>query len=119
MFRLYVDEDAQARALVAALRREGFDCVTVNEAGMRGSADSDQLQLATDLERVLYTANVRDFRPLHERWLVVGSHHSGIVVLTEQLVSVGVQVRALRSLSERVADEDMRDRLEFLLNWAS
>jgi hypothetical protein len=41
VLRLYLDEDAQQSALVAALRQLGFDCLTVDMAGARGAAGSD------------------------------------------------------------------------------
>lgn len=116
MFSLYLDEDSHARALVDALRRHGFDCLTVNEAEMRGATDADQLRLATSAGRVLYTRNVRDFVQLDRRWRDDGEHHAGIIVLTSQRTPVGVQVGCLVRLAEELSPSDMLDRLEFLLN---
>jgi hypothetical protein len=118
MFRLYHDEDALEGALVAALRRTGFDCLTVNEAGMRGQPDERQLALATNEGRVLYTKNTADFRRLDTQWRLAGRHHAGIIVLTDQRTPIGVQVRAFQAMARRFTPEDMADRLEFLLNHA-
>jgi len=72
VFLLYHDEDALQGALVAALRRAGFDCLTVNDAGMRGQSDERQLAFATNEGRVLYTGNTADFRRLDTQWRLAG-----------------------------------------------
>ena len=118
MFRLYHDEDALQRALVQALRGEGFDCLTVNEAGMRGRTDDEQLTFATGDARVLYTKNMADFRRLESSWRLGGRHHAGIIVLTDQRMPIGTQVPALQTMAATFGADDMIDRLEFLLNHA-
>lgn len=90
MLRLYHDEDALQGGLVAALRRAGFDCLTANEAGMRGRTDEQQLAFATSQGRVLYTKNTADFCRLDAQWRVAGRHHAGIIVLTDQRTPIGV-----------------------------
>jgi hypothetical protein len=45
--RLYIDEDAMARALVQGLRARGVEVMTVFEAGMIGQSDTAQLAYAT------------------------------------------------------------------------
>ena len=42
-FRLYIDEDSLAAALVQALRSRGIDVVTAIEAGFDGYPDDQQL----------------------------------------------------------------------------
>jgi uncharacterized protein with PIN domain len=116
VFPLYHDEDALQGALVRELRRRGFDCVTANEAGMRGRADAEQLAFATSEGRVLYTKNTADFRRLDAAWRIAGRHHAGIVVVTSQRASVGSQVRALVAMAQKFGPDDMTNRLEFLLN---
>ena len=118
MFLLYHDEDALQASLVAALRRAGFDCTTVNEAGMRGRSDEEQLEFASSRGRVIYTRNTADFRRLDAEWRMAGRNHSGIIVLTDQRASIGLQLRALESMGRKFTAEEMRDRLEFLLNYA-
>ena len=53
--RLYVDEDAMARALVSGLRARGVDVTTVLEEGRSEQTDADQLGYAAQQGRVLYT----------------------------------------------------------------
>lgn len=116
MFRLYHDEDALQRGLVAALRRAGFDCLTVQDAGMRGQPDELQLTFATSQGRILYTENTGDFRRLDIQWRMAGRHHAGIIVLTNQRTPIGVQLRAFQAMAQSLTAKDMVDRLEFLLN---
>ncbi|MEK7217242.1 MAG: DUF5615 family PIN-like protein [Chloroflexota bacterium] len=118
MFRLYHDEDALQAALVAALRRAGFDCLTAGEARMRGQPDDHQLAFATGEGRVLYTRNTGDFRRLDAEWRLSGRHHAGIIVLTGQRTPIGAQLRAIHVLAEKFTAQDMADRLEFLLNYS-
>jgi uncharacterized ferritin-like protein (DUF455 family) len=59
--RLYVDEDAMARALVRGLRARGVDVTTVLDAGMSEQDDKAQLEYATEHGHVLYTFNVGHF----------------------------------------------------------
>lgn len=105
------------RGLVRALRANGFDVVTVLEAHRLRLPDEDQLRFAASQGRVLYTCNVSHFADLHRRWLRDGLHHAGIVVLPDQLTTVGVQVRAFLRLAATLDADTMRDRLEFLSNW--
>ena len=63
--RLYVDEDAMARALVRGLRARGVDVRTVVNAGMSAQDDMAQLECATEHGRVLYAFNVGHFCQLY------------------------------------------------------
>jgi len=100
LFQLYFDEDADARSLIAALRQDGFDCLTVREARRERPTDEEQLVYATSQNRVIYTKNVGDFARLHAGWLEAGRTHAGIIVLSGQRTSISAQLRALRSLGE-------------------
>ncbi|MGF1519354.1 MAG: DUF5615 family PIN-like protein [Nodosilinea sp.] len=78
------------RRFVSALRARGLDVVTVGDIETTGSSDGDQLQLATELRRVLYTFNVGDFCQLHSQWMQAQRSHNGIVI-SSQDYSVGTQ----------------------------
>jgi hypothetical protein len=75
--RILVDEDSQSRHLVRLLREAGHDVLTVNEAEMRGAMDPTVLAFADAEGRALLTANVRDFRLLHDQ----GTQHSGVLAV--------------------------------------
>lgn len=117
MFPLYLDEDSSERALVAALRGAGFDCLTVLEAQRTRFSDEDQLAFAAEEGRVIYTRNTRDFRRLDALWHQAGRSHAGIIVLSIQQTPVGVQLRALTKVAAAFESGDMVDRLVFLRNY--
>ena len=112
--RLYVDEDAMARALVSGLRARGVDVTTVLEGGMSEKNDREQLEYATQQGRAIYTFNVGHFCQLHTEYLAQGKSHAGIIVVYRQRYSVGEQIRQLLSLINKKSAEEMRDNLHFL-----
>jgi uncharacterized protein with PIN domain len=115
--RLYLDEDAMDRALVAALRVRGVDVMTPRDAGMMEASDATQLAFVASQQRVLVTRNTSDFCRLHREWLSVGREHSGIVCMKQQQEALGIQLRSLLRLVNSMSAELMRNRLEFLSNW--
>ncbi|HSE97756.1 MAG TPA: DUF5615 family PIN-like protein [Blastocatellia bacterium] len=112
--RLYVDEDAMARAVVSGLRARGFDVTTVLDEGMSEKDDIDQLEYATQEGRVLYTFNVGHFCKLHAEYMTGGKSHTGIIVVYRQRYSIGEQIRRLSNLMNTKTAEEMRDNLHFL-----
>jgi len=112
--RLYIDEDAMARALVQGLRARGVEVTTVFEAGMIGQSDATQLAYATAQGQVIYTFNVGHFCQLHGELLAAGKIHAGIIVVYRQRYAVGEQMRKLLQLVETQSAEKMRNRLHFL-----
>ncbi len=78
--RLLIDEDSQARLLIAKLMAAGHDVVTANEAGLTGLADEIVLSLARELGRVLLTHNCSDFLSLHEQ----SPEHPGILAVYQE-----------------------------------
>lgn len=112
--RLYVDEDAMARALISGLRARGIDVTTVLDEGMVEKADIAQLEYATQQGRVLYTFNVGHFCQLHTEFIAQGKSHTGIVVVYRQRYSVGEQIRRLSNLINTKSAEEMRGSLHFL-----
>ena len=114
--RFYLDEDTISRALMSALRARNIDILSAHEAGMISVPDWQHLDYATNLNRVIFTFNTRDFVLLHKEWLAVGRHHAGIVVSDQG--PVGQLVRRLLKLADSLSAEEMVDRLVFLGNWS-
>lgn len=112
--RLYLDEDAMARALVAGLRARGVDVTTVIDEGMRERDDREQLEYATQRGCVIFTFNVGHFCKLHQDCLAQGESHAGIIVVYRQRYKVGEQIRRLLSLISTKSAEEMIDTLSFL-----
>lgn len=116
--RLYFDEDCSNGAVVAHLRSNGFDCLTVSEAARTAAPDESQLEFAAAAQRSVVTANTADFCRLHTAWLVAGRSHAGIIVITDQKADVGTQIRAFQRIADQFDAAELRDQLIFLLNWA-
>lgn len=112
--RLYVDEDAEQRVLVDALRDHGIDVLTALEAGMIGRPDCEQLDYAVEHEHAIYSLNVSDFAKLHKEYLLAGQEHSGIVLIPKQRYDVGEKIRRLVDLVNSKTAEEMRNQIEFL-----
>ena len=113
--RLYIDEDAQRRALIQSVRARGYDVVTTSEAGRLSLSDDDQLAYSAVEGRTLVTFNSRDFVHLHRKFLIGGRSHAGIIVSNQ--LETGVLVRRLLRLLQSRSAEDMANWLEFLSNW--
>ena len=112
--RLYIDEDAMARALISGLRARGVNVTTVLDEGLSGQSDATQLAHAAQLERVLYTFNVGHFCQLHENYIDQGKSHSGIIVVYRQRYAVGEQIKRLLHLVKTKSAEEMKNGLWFL-----
>jgi hypothetical protein len=82
---LHLDEDADAHALLIALRQRGVDVTSNRELALLGSSDEEQLSWAVQHDRVLYTYNACDFCRLHAEVLSAGQHHPGIVIGDQQI----------------------------------
>jgi predicted nuclease of predicted toxin-antitoxin system len=101
--KLYLDEDVHKR-LAVALRLRQFDVVSVHELERQGLSDAEQLQLAAQEGRTLFTYNTADFVKLHLDWHQRGETHSGII-LSDQLSLAETLRRLLKLLNQITADE--------------
>jgi hypothetical protein len=113
LIRLFIDEDSMDRQFVRALRARGVDVTTVGEIGTTSFSDEEQLILATEQQRVLYTFNVGDFCQLHSIYMTQGRNHTGIVISSQQY-SVGEQMRRVLKLMAAKSAEEMVNQLVFL-----
>lgn len=116
--RLYLDEDAMRRALAFGLRARNVDVLTAAEANMINRQDEDDLVMASDSQRDLFTFNVADYCALHQRWMSLQRAHAGIIVAKQQHYSIGEELRRIMRLISHRTAEEMRNRLEFISAWA-
>lgn len=79
--RLYLDDDMDANELIGLLEHEGHAVVSPRSVAMRGAEDEAHLSYAATEQRVVLTANVRDFLTLHQRWQEEGRVHASILGL--------------------------------------
>lgn len=100
---LYLDEDVNV--LVADLvRARGFNAVTTQEAGRKGTSDADQLTFAASQQWTLLTHNRNDFEELAQEYFAAGKSHSGIIIATRR-VPHEIARRLLVILNHVTADE--------------
>ncbi len=110
--RLLIDEDLSPKVAQRLREEDGIDAVAVRDRAKLGAPDRQVLDLAFDEDRILVTANVRDFKRLAS----ARELHAGIVLLEEgdlrrdeQLAVVRVAIAALQV--ESTAGRDMVNRV--------
>jgi len=101
--RLLLDERFSFR-IAEQLRNRGCDVIAVVERPeLREISDEDLLRWAEREGRALVTENVRDFVPIHGRFLNHGEAHAGLVLASSRKFSrtasgIGLLVTALETL---------------------
>ncbi len=74
--------------------------------------DDEQLAFAASQQRAIVTFNHKDFAERHQRYLVEGKDHWGIVLSTEEAVDV-MRRRLLRLLNSMTAEE-LKNQMRWL-----
>ena len=113
--RYYMDDDIAMKPNIAGLRRLEV-VVERYDAGLRGALDTVHLAFAADASMTLVTANHGDFMRLHGEWSSAGRRHGGIVIV-DQAISIGNQIRALHLISSAFGEESIANQLPFASNW--
>lgn len=114
IFKFYLNEDVNV-GLAEALKRRGFDALTVRDAKYFGLTDEEQLKFASKQKRIIITCNRKHYIQLHKEFRRRKFFHCGIII-SEQL-PVGEFLRRVLNLCSSVSTEDMRNRLEYLSQW--
>jgi predicted nuclease of predicted toxin-antitoxin system len=109
--RLYIDEDVH-ESIAPALRRHGYDVLSVREAERRGFSDAEQLAYAVAEGRVLFSFNAADYMALHLEYLSHGQEHAGIVISKQ--VPISETVHRLLILLDQVSAEEIKNQLRWL-----
>ncbi len=89
------------------LRQAGFDCESVGDEGLSGSADEDLIEVCQREGRAMVTldldfANLRTYPP---------AKYAGIVVLRPRRSSVGVVLELLQRVLPMLETEELHGRL--------
>lgn len=79
---------------------------------MLSDDDSAQLAYAASQQRAILTFNFNDFVALHEHYVAEGKEHWGIVLSTEEPISV-LMHRLLRLLNS-VSAEELKNQIRWL-----
>lgn len=119
--KLLLDEMLSPK-IARQLRRRSHDVASIQEEHLhlQGAPDSDVLEQAAEERRAIVTNNIRDFMPLHRRWLIEGRRHYGIVLSDDKSLprshrSIGLWVRTLdHFLSTHLADDALVNGIHFL-----
>lgn len=109
--RLLLDEDVWP-GLAEALRKAGYDAVSVHEFGQLGFSDTAQLDFAIAENRAIISHNIRDFVPLAQAYAQDSISHSGIIVAVH--FDKGTLVRRTLHLLDSLTLEQLSNSLRFV-----
>ena len=111
LIRLYLDEDVHG-GVSKALRRQGYDVLSVNEAGKGGRSDWEQLAFAVEQNRAIFTFNAADFIALQVQYWEQELTHSGIIISKQ--ITLEETIRRLLYLLAHVSAEEINNQLRWL-----
>jgi predicted nuclease of predicted toxin-antitoxin system len=94
-------------AVTDALQQQGLDVLTVQAANRRGLPDDEQLDFATQENRVMVTMD-SDYVALAKQ----GASHAGIVFVTSS-TSIGSLINDLILLYGVMTPEEMENNVEY------
>lgn len=100
-------------AITEGLRRRGVDVLTAEEDGSKRLEDSELLERARTLGRVVFTQD-DDFLILAAAWQAEGRRFSGVVYAHQLWLTIGACVEELHILAEAGLPADLENRVQFL-----
>jgi predicted nuclease of predicted toxin-antitoxin system len=113
--KFIIDEDVSPRVARYLCQEFCLDAIAVRDRGLLGATDSVVLEYAFQEDRILVTANIRDFEKLAARVEV----HAGIVLMqdgdllaAEQIEVMATVVRVLQS--EILVGRDLVNRVLYV-----
>ncbi len=106
--RFYLDEHVDVE-IARQLNRLGIDTITVQALETQGEDDPVQLQMATELGRVLCTMD-SDYVDLAAE----GAQHAGIVFIPSEHSEIGVVVRFLDLMARVFTDDEARNHVVYV-----
>lgn len=105
---LYLDENLSPR-IAEQLQQRGIDAVSVRDLNLLGDIDTNHLERATAMGRVLVTTDVDFLRLAAE-----GREHKGIIFGHQQDFTLGDWVKDLELLCFVYTPDDMNNHVEYL-----
>lgn len=109
---LYMDVHVP-QAITEQLRRRGIDVLTAFEDGTKELPDDQLLMRVTELNRVLFTQDIR-FRVLAETWQVEGKLFSGLIFGHQLGGTIGQFVKDLALIAEASEPEEWINSVEYI-----
>lgn len=117
--RLLLDAHISGRTVGKALASEasGHDARALDsEIELEGLSDPEVLELAAAEDRVLVTANIRDFEPLLREWAGESRSHAGVILVPSSVrnEAFGVLIQGIEATLAGTEQQDWVDRVEWL-----
>lgn len=115
--RILLDAHISGRTVGKALIEGGHDVRALDsEIELEGLSDPEVLELAATEDRVLVTANVRDFEPLLREWAGESRQHAGVILVpsTVRNEAFGVLISGVEKTLAETAQEEWADRVVWL-----
>ncbi|NER49629.1 MAG: hypothetical protein F6J86_27380 [Symploca sp. SIO1B1] len=109
---LYMDVHIP-QAITDQLRRRGVDVLTAFDDEAQEFPDNRLLLRATQLNRVLFTQDIR-FRVLAETWQVEGKQFSGLIFGHQLGGTIGQFVRDLELIAKASEPDEWMNTVEYI-----
>jgi predicted nuclease of predicted toxin-antitoxin system len=113
--KFIIDEDLSPRVARYLCQEFCFDAIAVRDRGLLGATDPEVLEYAFKEDRILVTANIRDF----EKLAAAVEIHAGIVLMqdgdllaAEQIEVIDTVVRVLQA--EIATGKDLVNRVLYI-----
>jgi predicted nuclease of predicted toxin-antitoxin system len=113
--KFIIDEDLSPRVARYLCQEFCFDAIAVRDRGLLGATDPEVLEYAFKENRILVTANIRDF----EKLAAAVEVHAGIVLMldgdllaVEQIEVIAAVVRVLQA--EMATGKDLVNRVLYI-----
>ncbi|AHY47302.1 Hypothetical Protein RradSPS_2019 [Rubrobacter radiotolerans] len=117
MIRLLLDAHISSRVVGRALEEAGHDVYALDsEKELEGMKDPEVLELAISEERVLVTANVRDFLALISELGAGGRSHPGCICVPRSVRNeeFGLIIAGVNAAVKDTSQEEWIDRVEWI-----
>jgi predicted nuclease of predicted toxin-antitoxin system len=101
MIKYLIDENLSSQVALRLREELCLDMVHVRERGLLGEPDPVVFRAAYDEDRILVTANVRDFQALARS----AELHAGVVLLLEGGLRLPAQMDVMRRAVQLIAEE--------------
>jgi len=104
--KFLIDEDLSPKVAEGLRMDDGLDIIHVRDRGLLGESDSVILQRAYEEDRILVTANVKDFQRLAR----ARELHPGIVPVLDGCLSRDEQLALMRKVVAEIEQELLEER---------
>lgn len=99
--KFIIDEDLSPRVAKYLCQECCFDAIAVRDRGLLGATDREVLDYAFNEDRMLVTANIRDF----EKLAAAAEIHAGIVLMLDGDLLVAEQIKVMAMIVQTLQVE--------------